>query len=136
MTSQVLTTQAPSALAAWVRLLRGSAALRRVLSADLQSRHGLSINDYEALLVLSRAEDGRLRREGLVRERRARHVRGADEEGPRAAHPRFGRPHRGGRHALRAALFARGAGDARGAAWAAAGGGLRRPLRVLGRLTD
>ena len=68
MTSQVLITQAPSALAAWVRLLRGSAALRRVLSADLQSRHGLSINDYEALLVLSRAEDGRMRRVDLAGE--------------------------------------------------------------------
>jgi DNA-binding MarR family transcriptional regulator len=63
-----LTTQAPSALAAWVRLLRGSAALRRLLSADLQRRHGLSINDYEALLVLSRAEDGRMRRVDLAAE--------------------------------------------------------------------
>jgi DNA-binding MarR family transcriptional regulator len=37
-----------------------------VLSADLQSRHGLSINDYEALLVLSHAEDGRMRRVDLA----------------------------------------------------------------------
>ena len=67
MTSQVLTTQATSsALDAWVRLLRGTAALRRALSAELQSSHGLSINDYEALLVLSRAEDGRMRRVDLA----------------------------------------------------------------------
>jgi DNA-binding MarR family transcriptional regulator len=68
VTSQVLSTQAPSALAAWARLLRGSAALRRLISADLQRRHGLSINDYEALLVLSRAEDGRMRRVDLAAE--------------------------------------------------------------------
>jgi DNA-binding MarR family transcriptional regulator len=47
-------------------MLRGGAALRRALSAKLQSEHGLSINDYEALLVLSRAEDGRLRRVDLA----------------------------------------------------------------------
>lgn len=66
MSSQVLTTQASPALDAWVRLLRGSAALRRIVSADLQGRHGLSINDYEALLVLSYAEGGRMRRVDLA----------------------------------------------------------------------
>lgn len=66
MTSQVLTDQASSALDAWVRLLRGTAALRRSLSAELQGSHGLSINDYEALLVLSRAEDGQMRRVDLA----------------------------------------------------------------------
>lgn len=68
MTSQVLREQASSrrALDAWVRLLRGTAALRRALSAELQSSHGLSINDYEALLVLSRADDGRMRRVDLA----------------------------------------------------------------------
>jgi DNA-binding MarR family transcriptional regulator len=50
----------------WVRLLRGHAALRRSLSAQLQSEHGLTVNDYEALLLLSRAEDGQLRRVDLA----------------------------------------------------------------------
>jgi DNA-binding MarR family transcriptional regulator len=68
MSRQVLTpqTSASAALDCWVRLLRGSAALRRLLSARLQGDHGLSINDYEALLVLSRAEEGRLRRTDLA----------------------------------------------------------------------
>jgi DNA-binding MarR family transcriptional regulator len=50
----------------WVRLLRGHAALRRSLSAQLQSEHGLTVNDYEALLLLSRAEGGQLRRVDLA----------------------------------------------------------------------
>ena len=49
-----------------MRLLRGHAALRRSLSAQLQSEHGLTVNDYEALLLLSRAEDGQLRRVDLA----------------------------------------------------------------------
>jgi DNA-binding MarR family transcriptional regulator len=65
MSSQVLSTQA-SALTAWVRILRGGASLRRSVSARLQSEHGLSINDYEALLVLSRADEGRMRRVDLA----------------------------------------------------------------------
>jgi DNA-binding MarR family transcriptional regulator len=51
---------------AWVRLLRGHAALRRSLSADLQSEHGLTINDYEALLLIYRADDQVLRRVDLA----------------------------------------------------------------------
>ncbi len=70
MSSQVLSEQvsatAPTALDAWVRLLRGGAALRRIFSAHLQRDHALSINDYEALLVLSRAEGGQLRRIDLA----------------------------------------------------------------------
>lgn len=62
MSSQVLSTQRLPAVDAWVRLLRGHAALRRTLSAQLQADHGLTINDYEALLVLSRADEGRMRR--------------------------------------------------------------------------
>ena len=50
----------------WVRLLRGHAALRRVVSAQLHGDHGLSVNDYEALLLLSRADDGQLRRVDLA----------------------------------------------------------------------
>jgi DNA-binding MarR family transcriptional regulator len=40
--------------------------MRRSLSADLQADHGLTVNDYEALLLLSRAEDGQLRRVDLA----------------------------------------------------------------------
>jgi DNA-binding MarR family transcriptional regulator len=61
-----LRDQEPIALGVWVRLLRGHAALRRSLSAQLQSEHGLTMNDYEALLLLSRAEDGQLRRVDLA----------------------------------------------------------------------
>jgi len=50
----------------WVRLLRGHAALRRMVSAQLQGDHGLSVNDYETLLLLSRADDGQLRRVDLA----------------------------------------------------------------------
>ena len=65
---QVLTEQAiEPAVQAWTRLLRAYASTTRLLSAELQEEHGLSINDYEALLVLSRAEDGRLKRVELAR---------------------------------------------------------------------
>jgi DNA-binding MarR family transcriptional regulator len=51
---------------AWARLLRGHASATRELSAQLVAEHGLTINDYEALLCLSRAEDGRMRRVDLA----------------------------------------------------------------------
>lgn len=68
---QVLPSQrsqagAPS-LRAWTRLLRAYAATTRLLSAGLQAEHGLTINDYEALYVLSQAEGGRMRRVDLAR---------------------------------------------------------------------
>ena len=65
MSSQVLTEQA-TALDVWARLLKGHASLTRAMSAQLVSEHGLSINDYEALLHLSRAEDGRMKRVDLA----------------------------------------------------------------------
>jgi DNA-binding MarR family transcriptional regulator len=68
MSSQVLTTQASSAVDAFIRLLRGHAATTRALSAELQTDFGLTINDYEALLRLSHAEDGRMRRIDLANE--------------------------------------------------------------------
>jgi DNA-binding MarR family transcriptional regulator len=55
-----------SALEAWVRLLRGHASATRELSAQLVADHGLTINDYEALLHLARADGGRLRRVDLA----------------------------------------------------------------------
>ena len=54
------------ALDAWVRLLRGHSATVRELNAQLISDWGLTINDYEALLLLSRADNERLRRTDLV----------------------------------------------------------------------
>ena len=63
MSSQVLTTQV---LPAWVRLLRAHAATTRQLSAELFAEHGLTINDFEALLHLSHAEDCAMRRVDLA----------------------------------------------------------------------
>jgi DNA-binding MarR family transcriptional regulator len=66
--TQLLTEQAiEPAVRAWTRLLRAYVSTTRLLSAELQEAHGLTLNDYEALLVLSRAEDGRLKRVELAR---------------------------------------------------------------------
>jgi DNA-binding MarR family transcriptional regulator len=68
LTTQLLTEQAiEPAVRAWTRLLRAYVSTTRLLSAELQEAHGLTLNDYEALLVLSRAEDGRLKRVELAR---------------------------------------------------------------------
>jgi DNA-binding MarR family transcriptional regulator len=61
------TIEETAALDAWVRLLRGHAALVRELNAELLRDHGLTINDYEALLLLANAEGRRLRRTDLSR---------------------------------------------------------------------
>jgi DNA-binding MarR family transcriptional regulator len=62
-----MSATAPSTrLAAWVSFLRSHAAITRELSAQLQREHGLTINDYEVLLHLARAEDGMLRRVDLA----------------------------------------------------------------------
>ena len=52
---------------AWTRLLRAHATTTRLLNAELQAQHGLTINDYEALHVLSRAEGRRMKRVDLAR---------------------------------------------------------------------
>ena len=65
MSSQVLIEQA-SAIEAFVRLVRGHSAVTRALNAQLVADHGLTINDYEALLHLARAEDRRMRRVDLA----------------------------------------------------------------------
>jgi DNA-binding MarR family transcriptional regulator len=57
--------QRPSAQAL-VGLLRGYSALTRELNGRLLADHGLTLNDYEVLLHLSRAPDRRLRRVDLV----------------------------------------------------------------------
>jgi DNA-binding MarR family transcriptional regulator len=53
---------------AWLRLLRGTAASRRRLDADLQAGHGLTVVEYEALLLLAQAEERAMRRVDLARE--------------------------------------------------------------------
>jgi DNA-binding MarR family transcriptional regulator len=64
-----LTSQASPkpALAVWFRLLRGHAAARRRLEASLQAAHGLTVVAYEALLLLSEADERALRRVDLAR---------------------------------------------------------------------
>src|SRR5215210_7339812 len=54
------------ALSAWARLLRAHSMSTRCLSAELLAEHGFTINDYEALLHLSHAEGGRMRRVDLA----------------------------------------------------------------------
>ena len=56
------------AVRAFARLLRAHASTTRRLSAELHEEHGLTINDYETLLVLSRADDRRLKRVDLSRQ--------------------------------------------------------------------
>ena len=54
------------AIEAFVRLVRAGIAVTRELSAQLNADHGLTINEYEALLLLARAPDSRLRRVDLA----------------------------------------------------------------------
>lgn len=51
-------TTTENRLDAWVSFLRSHAAITRELSAQLQREHGLTLNDYEVLLHLSKAPDG------------------------------------------------------------------------------
>jgi DNA-binding MarR family transcriptional regulator len=45
----------------WTSLLRAHAAIRRALGAHLKDDHGLTVNQYAALLLLSQAEGHRMR---------------------------------------------------------------------------
>jgi DNA-binding MarR family transcriptional regulator len=65
---QQISTDVPPAVRAWTRLLRAHGAATRLLNAELQSEHGLSVNAYEALYLLSRAEGRRLRRVDLSKQ--------------------------------------------------------------------
>ena len=65
MSSQVLSTQAIE-LTAFGRLMRAHTVLRRELQAEVLTPRGLTINDFEALMHLWRAEEQRLRRVDLV----------------------------------------------------------------------
>jgi len=50
----------------WVSFLRAHSAITRQLNADLLAEHGLTLNDYEVLLLLSRADGQRMRRVDLA----------------------------------------------------------------------
>lgn len=64
-----MTTTAPThELQSWIAFLRSHAAITRELSAQLQREHGLTLNDYEVLLLLSHAEGGMMRRVDLAGE--------------------------------------------------------------------
>lgn len=66
MTHQLLTAQESIELLAWVRLLKAHAALTRLFNRELTADHGLTVNDYEVLLLLSQADDSRMRRVDLA----------------------------------------------------------------------
>ncbi len=61
MSSQLLSKQESQAVDAWAGLLRGHAGARRSVSAQLQADHGLTVNEYEALLLLSHAPGEQMR---------------------------------------------------------------------------
>jgi DNA-binding MarR family transcriptional regulator len=64
MTTQV--SRRSLELQAWVGFVRAHAAITRQLDRELVAEHGLTINDYEVLLHLSRAEHRMLRRVDLA----------------------------------------------------------------------
>ena len=65
--SASMTTTAPQKqLDAWVSFLRSHSAITRELSVQLQREHGLTLNDYEVLLHLGRAEGHMMRRVDLA----------------------------------------------------------------------
>jgi DNA-binding MarR family transcriptional regulator len=63
-----LTTKASPATVAFTRLLDARANLIRDLNASLVAQHGLTLNDYGALLLLSRAGEEGMRRIDLANE--------------------------------------------------------------------
>ncbi len=64
--SSVNSSLTPTELAAWRGLLRSHAALVRDLDAELNARHDLSLHEYEVLLTLADASDGRMRMSELA----------------------------------------------------------------------
>ena len=54
------------AIEAFVRLVRASVSVTRQLSAQLSADHCLTLNEYEALLLLARAPESRMRRVDLA----------------------------------------------------------------------
>lgn len=65
MSAQASTGTTPE-IQTWVALLRAHASSTRRFNAELVAAHGLTLNDYEVLLHLSRADGKRLRRVDLA----------------------------------------------------------------------
>ena len=65
MSTQVLRRTTPE-ITTWVALLRVHATTTRRFNAQLVADHGLTLNDYEVLLHLARADGRRLRRVDLA----------------------------------------------------------------------
>jgi DNA-binding MarR family transcriptional regulator len=61
-----LTPLSGTELAAWRGMLRCHSALVRRLDAELREAHDLSLQEYEVLLTLAQATDGRLRMSDLA----------------------------------------------------------------------
>jgi DNA-binding MarR family transcriptional regulator len=66
MSSQLLSEQEYGATHVWGRLLRGHAAMRRTLAAQLHADHGLTVSEHEALVLLSLPENRHMRRVDLA----------------------------------------------------------------------
>jgi MarR family transcriptional regulator, 2-MHQ and catechol-resistance regulon repressor len=66
LTTQQLTTKTLASTEAFGKLLGAHATLTRELSATLLASHGLTINDYGCLLLLSRADENGMRRIDLA----------------------------------------------------------------------
>ena len=64
MTTQ--TSAPPEQFESWIAFRRSHAAITRELSTQLQQEHGLTLNDYEVLLLLSHADGGMMRRVDLA----------------------------------------------------------------------
>ncbi len=60
------TPQIGDRLESWVAFLRAHAAITRQLNTDLLAAHGLTLHDYEVLLRLANAPEGRMRRVDLA----------------------------------------------------------------------
>lgn len=68
MTGQTRQAEAETEFEPFVRFLRTHAAVVRELSSELVAAHGLTINDYEVLMRLVRADGNRMRRVDLAQE--------------------------------------------------------------------
>lgn len=66
MLSRQVTTERALEIETFARLMRAQSVLRRELQAEVLAPRGLTINDFEALYHLYRADQQRLRRIDLV----------------------------------------------------------------------
>lgn len=65
---QSLTKQETGAKHGWAHLVKAHAAIARALDTRLSAEHDLTINEYQCLLLLERAEDRRMRRVDIAEE--------------------------------------------------------------------